>query len=123
MKKRVHAIVLVIAMIFSMFGTLSFDAKEAKADTQVTVKFHYTRKDNNYEGWNLWTWGERNESLTFNEVEATGVCATGTYSAATQEIGFVVRKSEGDNELTILAENMFKKYPMNIYVSPRPIGL
>ena len=34
MKKRVHAIVLVIAMIFSMFGSVTFNVEEAKADTQ-----------------------------------------------------------------------------------------
>ena len=41
MKKRVHAIVLVIAMIFSMFGSVTFNVEEAKADTTVKIKFHY----------------------------------------------------------------------------------
>ena len=69
MKKRVHAIVLVIAMIFSMFGSINFNVEEAKADTTVKIKFHYSREDNNYEGWNLWTWSDGNQPLTFDEKE------------------------------------------------------
>ena len=69
MKKRVHAIVLVIAMIFSMFGSVTFNVEEAKADTTVKIKFHYSREDKNYEGWNLWTWSDKNQPLTFDEKE------------------------------------------------------
>lgn len=98
MKKRVHAIVLVIAMIFSMFGSVTFNVEEAKADTTVKIKFHYSREDKNYEGWNLWTWSDKNQPLTFDEKEENGVCATGTYSASTKEVGFIVRLSEPDNE-------------------------
>lgn len=98
MKKRVHAILVVIAMIFSMFGSVSFNAVDAYAATTVTVKFHYTREDSNYEGWNLWTWSDKNQPLTFDETEANGVCATGTYSTSAKEIGYIVRLSEGDND-------------------------
>ena len=98
MKKRVHAILLVIAMIFSMFGSVSFNAVDAYADTTVTVKFHYTREDNDYEGWNLWTWSDKNQPLTFDEKEANGVCATGIYTKSAKEVGYIVRKSEGDND-------------------------
>ena len=98
MKKRVHAIVLVIAMIFSMFGSVSFNVEEAKADTTVKIKFHYSREDNNYEGWNLWTWSDGNQPLTFDEKEENGVCATGTYKAGTKQVGFIVRLSQPDNE-------------------------
>ena len=98
MKKRVHAIVLVIAMIFSMFGSITFNVEDAKADTTVKIKFHYSREDNNYEGWNLWTWSDENQPLTFDEKEAKGVCATGTYKAGTKQVGFIVRLSQPDNE-------------------------
>ena len=98
MKKRVHAIVLVIAMIFSMLGSVNFSVEEAKADTTVKIKFHYSREDNNYEGWNLWTWSDSNQPLTFDEKEENGVCATGTYSASAKQVGFIVRFSQPDNE-------------------------
>ena len=99
MKKRVHAILLVIAMIFSMIGNVLFGVVDVKAEpSEITVKFHYTRENSDYEGWNLWTWSDGgNQPLKF-ETEGDGVCATGTYSSSSKEVGYIVRLSEADNE-------------------------
>ncbi|MBE5934818.1 MAG: type I pullulanase [Lachnospiraceae bacterium] len=99
MKKRVHAMLMIIAMIFSMIGNVLFGVVDVKAEPgNITVKFHYTRENSDYEGWNLWTWSDSNHPLQFSEKEENGVCATGTYKATTKEVGYIVRLSEADNE-------------------------
>lgn len=99
MKKRVHALLLVIALIFSIIGNVLFGITEVKADpAKVTVKFHYTREAGDYEGWNMWTWSdEGNQPLKFKK-DGDGMCATGTYKPCSKELGYIVRLSQPDND-------------------------
>ena len=54
-KKKVLAAFLAFAMIITFFV---IKKQAPKAETvqsgTTTVKVHYLRSDNNYEGWNLW---------------------------------------------------------------------
>lgn len=69
---------------------------------ELDLTVHYSRYDNNYQGWNLWTWTGDNEgkSVEFTEEDEYGKVAHMSLSSeeAFKEVGLIVRKSTEDNE-------------------------
>ena len=96
MNKRIGALVLAVIMaLLLVAGPLS--TLTAQAAGPVTLKFHYTRPDNNYSGWDLWFWadGINGSAYAFSTGENEAV-ATVTVPANSSKVGFIVRQG-GDN--------------------------
>ena len=96
MNKRFGALVLAVVMaLLLVAGPLS--TQTAQAAGPVTLKFHYTRPDNNYSGWDLWFWadGINGSAYAFSTGENEAV-ATVTVPANSSKVGFIVRQG-GDN--------------------------
>lgn len=74
------------------------DATNLATADKVTLKIHYRRFDQQYEGWNLWLWPKTQEGKSF---EFTGKDDFGAFADVTfegikgiEEIGMIVRKGE-----------------------------
>ena len=80
-------------------GTNQIEERDFKKSfDSVTVKYHYNRYNNDYDNWDLYTWGPGvNGGNTFKDDEY-GKVATVTYSnvQSTDDIGFIVRQG-GDS--------------------------
>ena len=67
-----------------------------------SIAFHYQRTDNDYEGWNLWIWENKDGRFDFNYKDNYGVVAF--YPLSTWEdplnnqLGFIVRKTTSSSE-------------------------
>lgn len=74
---------------------------EAKAESSKEVTIHFKRNDNNYEGYNIWAWPKDGEGAEY-EFESTddfGAVANFTITSSSDfdEVGFIIKKVEGDN--------------------------
>ncbi|HHX62897.1 MAG TPA: type I pullulanase [Epulopiscium sp.] len=69
-------------------------------DVKVTV--NYTRRDNNYDGWNLWMWSRNEDSrgVEFTKDSEDGKIATQNFldMKGKSQVGLIVRRSEAGND-------------------------
>ena len=75
--------------------------KQIRAFDELEVTFHYYRYDGDYNGWNLWIWGDREpgRTLEFAKSGAFGRIAQTVLKQQTDssDLGFLLRKSVSDN--------------------------
>ena len=78
---------------------------ELETNKEVKIKLHYLRKDDNYDGWNVWTWdnnGSKQSVDFFEDTEDSSHGKVATWKVANldeiDKVGFLIRKREGNNE-------------------------
>ena len=98
MKKKIKGYFMAVLMtlVMTLTGLLPASSLEAFADTDsVKVKIHYHRFDGNYEGWNLWLWGDGKDGAAyeFNGTDDFGAVCETTISGlkGSTQLGFIVR--------------------------------
>ncbi|OQY10178.1 MAG: type I pullulanase [Marinitoga sp. 4572_148] len=111
--------VIFIILILSTFILASFPAystgKTAEDFGGKTVLIlHYHRFDNNYNGWNLWIWPHKPQSLDghayqFNGKDEFGPYAIITFDEKYTELGYIVRLNEW--QAKDVAKDRFVKIP------------
>ncbi len=71
----------------------------SKDINKVTIRVHYTRADNSYEGWNIWAWNE-NMTKQFDFTAGTNevVSVIELPGRTTQKFSFKIRLSQGSNK-------------------------
>ena len=69
MKRRIHAFLLALVMVFTTIAASLGDVTIFKAD-ELTIKLHYNRPDGNYDNWSVWFWSS--DSLAAPLVEEIG---------------------------------------------------
>ena len=86
--------------------------KECKKNKQnenqkLKVELYYYREDNNYDGWNVWMWGEDIGERQVDFSESSGENSYGRVAVLTiddynklEKIGFIVRKSDENDEFS-----------------------
>ena len=57
MKRRGKALGMALLLIMMTVFSAVSDAAMVKAD-ELLIKLHYHRADDNYDGWDVWMWGE-----------------------------------------------------------------
>ena len=121
--KRLLAILLAAVMVFSVFGcskdetttkvepttpseeaTTEEPTTEPSGDaaTEITINLHYIREDGAYEGWSVWLWpagGEGTDNVFGTEVGEHGVMTTKTFPAGTDSVGFIVSRTDWQNDI------------------------
>ncbi|MFX3623227.1 MAG: type I pullulanase [Ectobacillus sp.] len=69
---------------------------------KVNLTIHYSRYDNNYDGWNLWVWpdGKEGQAVAFTGEDEFGKVAKVELSSSEgiQKAGFIVRQSKDGND-------------------------
>lgn len=95
--KRILAVILIISVVL-MGLPLNMNVVQGEESEDVTLRIHYHRFDNNYEGWNLWLWPEGGGGVAYNFESSddygsyTEVTVPG--SASTANVGIIVRLNE-----------------------------
>ncbi len=116
--KRILAILLATALVFSLIGcsqkssssedvtdttstveqeTTTSGGSENTTASEITINLHYLREDGTYDGWNVWLWPSNGDGAAYQfgtEADDKGVVATATFPAGTEKIGFIVRLNE-----------------------------
>ena len=115
MKKKILLSLFTFFMMFSSIGCSNSGGTEPVEEGE-KITFHYQRKDNTYNKWNLWIWEENRDgaSYEFNGQDDFGVTATyltSTWNDLTSNrLGFIVRK--GDWESKDVDEDRFVSLKM-----------
>ena len=115
--KRILAILLAAAMVFSVFGcstktttkeeettTVEPSSEEPTTEdnkgddpTGITINLHYLREDGAYDGWSVWFWVagvEGTDNPFGTEADDKGVVCTKTFPAGSESVGFIVRTAD-----------------------------
>lgn len=111
--KKLAAILLAVSMVCQIIGcagksntdtSKEAQQKEAQSTSQeITVKLHYLRSDDNYDGWNVWFWTDGDgRSYEFDEEtkDDKGVVTTIALPPETMQLGFIVRLNEWESKDT-----------------------
>ncbi|MBE5965393.1 MAG: type I pullulanase [Lachnospiraceae bacterium] len=101
MQKR-NIIISLLAVMLLLPSLIFFQPiSECYAKEQIQVNLHYHRYNEDYDGWNIWSWiaGKEGASYEFTEEDEFGKIAAFSMEMEedTKEIGFLVRQSTPSN--------------------------
>ncbi len=100
MKKRIFGILMAIIMVASLVAGA---VPALAAEDMITIRFHYTRPEGDYEGWEMWLWDldgitalEPPYELTVQD-DGTALCEF-QVKTGTCKIGYIVRYGEWEKK-------------------------
>lgn len=94
MKRRGKALGMALLLIMMTVFSVVSDAAMVKAD-ELLIKLHYHRADDNYDGWDVWMWGEGADGAAYELAEEDGDhVATMEVTPGTTSVGFIVRTAD-----------------------------
>lgn len=71
------------------------DVVTVKAAEELTLKLHYHRADDNYEGWDAWLWEEGGDGAGYTFEEEDGeMVATKVITPGVTSVGFIIRTAD-----------------------------
>lgn len=106
LKKVISSILLVVFMLCLVQVPTATRATENNID-KTYVKVRYKRADNNYDGWNIWSWDDNNVG---HVEEFDGVDSKGAYKIISRS------KSDGQLGLIVRTDTWDKCYDGDVYV-------
>ena len=92
MIRRTSMLLLILLLLSPIFSL--GDVMDTRADNDVKLTVHYQKKNQDYEGWNLWLWpkGGQGEQVDFTGEDDFGKTLEVTKSRDSGSFGFIVRK-------------------------------
>ncbi|OAA31194.1 pullulanase [Kosmotoga arenicorallina S304] len=118
MFKKVFWLLLIVLISASVFSFTAYSAGKTAEDFggKSVLILHYHRYDGNYDGWNLWIWPHKPESLAgksyeFDHEDDFGPFAIITFDEKWEELGFIVRLGEWEKK--DVNADRFVKIPEN----------
>ncbi|WGS65378.1 type I pullulanase [Marinitoga aeolica] len=117
-KKSLLVLILLIisTILLSAFPSYSVGKTAEDFGGKTVLILHYHRFDGNYNGWNLWVWPHKPQSLEGHAYQFTGKDAFGPYAIITfdekyTELGYIVRLNEW--QAKDVSKDRFIKIPKN----------
>ncbi|KLO23873.1 type I pullulanase [Marinitoga sp. 1155] len=116
MKNRIlfFALFLISSLVLATFPMYSSGKTAEDFGGKTVLIVHYYRYDNNYDGWNLWVWPHKPESLEGHAYKFTGKDNFGPYAIIVldkkyTELGYIIRLNEW--QAKDVAKDRFVKIP------------
>lgn len=95
MGRRVSAMLLAMVMFVMTIAGLFADVMTVKAAETLTLKLHYHRADEDYDGWDVWLWEEGGDGSAYAFEEEEGeMVATKEITPGVTSVGFIVRTAD-----------------------------
>lgn len=131
--KKIFLMIWCLSLMFSLVScagesnkeqTFSQQSDSGKTLEERTIYVHYLREDNQYEGWNLWTWVDGEEGKAYEFIPSSngeGVVATVVVPMETQNVGYIVRlnkweaKDVEDDQFIDLSKVTEESYDVYIF--------
>ena len=141
MFKKISWIFLIMLLSVTMYAFTAYSAGKTAEDFggKIVLILHYHRYDGNYDGWNLWVWPHKPQSLAgksyeFNHMDDFGPFAVITFDKKWEQLGFIVRLREWEKKdvnadrfvkipKTGVAEIWVLEGEMDFYTDPSKIDL
>ena len=98
-KQKIKAVIIIMTLLL-VVGFAIREASVAKASNKITVRVHYSRTNDDYDGWNLWMWTDNTSgAYYFNETDSYGAYFDfKTDEQSISDIGFIIRKGEWEEK-------------------------
>ena len=96
MRRRVSALFMAVILLITPFMTALLNVVTVHAAEGITIKLHYHRGDDVYDGWDVWFWeegGGAGEGIPFQEEDGDMV-ATKEVTPGITSVGFIVRTQD-----------------------------
>ena len=96
MRKRANAIFMAVLLLVTPLMTALSNAVTVHAAEGVTIKLHYHRADDLYDGWDVWFWeegGAGGAAFPFAEEDGEMV-STKEVTPGISSVGFIVRTED-----------------------------
>lgn len=96
MRRRVNAFFMAVLLLVTPLVTVLSNAVTVYAAEGVTIKLHYHRGDDQYDGWDVWFWeegGAGGEGFPFVEEDGEMV-STKEVTPGVSSVGFIVRTED-----------------------------
>lgn len=95
MRTRMKALFMAVVMLFLTVAVSIPDAMPVKAAEDLTIKLHYHREDENYDGWTVWLWDDGGDGADYEFAEEDGeMVATKVITPGVTSEGFIVRTED-----------------------------
>lgn len=100
MRQRIRALLMAIVMITMTIAGNFTDVMTVKAAEDLTLKLHYHRADENYDGWDVWLWEEGGDGNGYAfEKEDGEMVATKVITPGVSSVGFIVRTADWTKDI------------------------
>lgn len=95
MKRRMKAIFMAMVLFVMTIAPFFMDVVTVQAAEELTLKLHYHRPDETYDGWDAWLWEEGGDGGAFPFAEEDGeMVATKVITPGVTSVGFIVRTAD-----------------------------
>lgn len=100
MRQRIRALLMAIVMITMTIAGNFTDVMTVKAAEDLTLKLHYHRADENYDGWDVWLWEEGGDGNGYAfEKEDGEMVATKVITPGVSSVGFIVKTADWTKDI------------------------
>lgn len=90
------ALLMVLTTVLTAFSGVV----EVKAAEDLTLKLHYHREDEAYDGWDVWLWEAGGDGAAYEFVEEDGeMVATKVITPGVTSVGFIVRTADWSKDI------------------------
>lgn len=99
-RKLVFISIMLVVIVAFAFGIFKINENRINASDSKIVVFHYQRKDNKYDNWNVWLWEKNGVDIgacNFSGVDDYGAYTVTECDASIDKLGFSVRYSTDSN--------------------------
>lgn len=100
MKRRIKAFFLAMLMVLTTVLSAFTGIVEVKAAEELTLKLHYHREDEAYDGWDVWLWEVGGDGAAYEFAEEDGeMVATKVITPGVTSVGFIVRTADWSKDI------------------------
>lgn len=100
MRRRMKAMFMAMVLLVMTVVPSFMDVLTVKAAEDLTLKLHYHRADDNYEGWDVWLWEEGGDGGGYAFEEEDGeMVATKVITPGVTSVGFIVRTADWTKDI------------------------
>lgn len=100
MRRRMKAMFMAMVLLVMTVVPFFMDVLTVKAAEDLTLKLHYHRADDNYEGWDVWLWEEGGDGGGYAFEEEDGeMVATKVITPGVTSVGFIVRTADWTKDI------------------------
>ena len=103
-KKHIIGLIIFISLIILCSGLwINRSSVNNVADSNITLKFHYSRNDDTYDRWKLWVWEDTGagRDYSFTEADETGAHSYVTVDNKTAAVGYIIHMEEWEKDVAV----------------------
>ena len=103
-KKYITGLILFTTLVIACCGLwMKCNAKSSVPDGKITLQFHYSRSDDEYDKWNLWIWEDSKEGKDyfFTKSDEAGAYSYVTVDNKVATVGYIIHTEAWEKDVAV----------------------